>query len=381
MLKKDLIQMSEVGNKIDLSVIIPCKNEENTIGEVVRGARYICEKEGINVEVIVVFSKDTSDRSPEIAKENGAIIVYQESKGYGDAILKGIEEADGEFIVTLDGDGQHNPEYIPRFYHALKYESYDVVIGSRFKESIGKSTSFINQYIGNPFLTMALNFLFNTKFSDVMSGYRGFSKRIPNKLNLGCRGMEFTPEILIKATQNKLKIKEIPVKSNIRNFGKSELKPLRDGWRTLRFMLLSAPNWLFITPGVIFLAIGFISILTILNRTLAHPLPILGALFFILGFQIIVFGLQAKINSTVFGFDNKSKILKFLDKHFTLERGILIGLTILLTGLLIIILNICLNAGNSSSFKLMFFGIILVTFGIQIIFSSWFLRTNRIWKR
>ncbi len=380
--------MSESGQSIELSVIIPCKNEENTIGEVVRGAKYFCEREGIKVEVIVVFSKETSDKSPYIAKENGARVVYQESKGYGDAILKGIEEAKGEFIITLDGDGQHNPEYIPKFHHALKYEGYDLVIGSRFKDRTGKSTSFINQYIGNPFLTIMLNILFNTKFSDVMSGYRGFKRGILNILDLKCRGMEFTPEILIKATQNRLRIKEIPVKSNMRHFGRSELQPLKDGWKTLRFMLLSAPNWLFLIPGILFLALGLIFILTMLptpmcigSPSIYIQLTILGAFLVILGFQIIIYGLQSKIYSRSLGFENESKILKFLDEYFSLEKGILIGSITLFAGLLIVTFKKLLNSIDISQFKLMLVGVTLIILGIQIIFSSWFLNKTGIGKR
>ncbi len=381
-------QMNESEHSVELSVIIPCKNEENTIGEVVRGARYFCEREGINVEVIVVFSKETSDKSPYIAKESGARIVYQESKGYGDAILKGIEEADGEFIITLDGDGQHNPEHIPKFYHALKYEGYDLVIGSRFKEFTGRSTSFINQYIGNPFLTISLNILFNTKFSDVMSGYRGLKRGILNILNLKCRGMELTPEILIKATQNRLRIKEIPVKSNMRHFGRSELHPLRDGWRTFRFMLLSAPNWLFIIPGALFFSLGLIFILSMLptpvcigSPSISIQLTILGAFLVILGFQIIIYGLQSKIYSRSLGFENNSKILKFLDDYFTLEKGILIGLITFLAGLLIVTLKKLLNSADINQFKLMLVGMTMTILGIQIIFSSWFLKKSGIGKR
>lgn len=381
--------MIEIDEGIELTIIIPCKNEENTIGRVISGAFKACDRENIESEIIVILSKETTDASPKIAKDNGARIVYQENKGYGDAYLKGFEEAKGKFVITMDADGQHDPEEIPKIYKCLKEEGYDLVVGSRFKEKSIRSTSFINQYIGNPILTKILNILFHTNFSDALSGYRGFKRDTIKTLNLKCKGMELTPEILIKALKKGLRVKEIPVKTNLRVYGKPELNPLRDGWRVLRFLFLFAPQWLFLIPGAIFLAIGSFLIFAMLNGPLVifsmqfelYPM-IFGAFLSILGFQIIIFGLQAKIYLRSMGLEKDSKTLKFIERYFTLEKGIAIGSVIFLIGFttLIYIFNTWLKVGSVQQIKLMLVGMSLTILGIQIIFSSCFLNVGGIEK-
>ncbi len=375
---------------IELTIIIPCKNEKHTIKRVINDSFNVCNKKGISSEIIVVFSKETIDDSPKIAKDNGARTVYQENMGYGDACLKGFEEAKGKYIITLDADGQHDPEDIPKFYNGLKDENYDFIVSSRFKENSVKSTSFINYYIGNPLLAKTLNFLFHANFSEVMSGYRGFRKDVIKTLDLKCKGMEFTPEILIKALKKGLKVKEIPITANLRVYGEPELHPLRDGWKSLRFMFLFAPNWLFMVPGTIFFAFGLFLILAILNGPLVigsmqfdiHPM-IFGAFLTIIGLQTIIFGLQSKIYSKSIGLGNESRTLKFIDKYFTLEKGTVIGLAISFIGIaiLIYIFNTWLNVGFVQQIKLMLAGMTLTVLGIQIIFSSWFLNMIGIEKR
>ncbi|CEG13871.1 putative glycosyltransferase [groundwater metagenome] len=375
---------------IELSIILPCKNEENTVGKVIKGAFDVCNKENIKVEIIIVLSKETTDASPKIAKDNGAEIFYQENKGYGDAYLKGFEEANGKYIITMDADGQHDSREITKFYNCLKNENYDFVVGARFKKNSVKSTSFINQYIGNPILAKTLNILFHANFSDVMSGYRGFTRDAVKTLDLKCKGMELTPEILIKVSKKGLRVKEIPIKTNLRVYGEPELNPLRDGWRSFRFMFLFAPNWLFLIPGTIFSVIGLFLIFSILFGSLkifglqldTHPM-IFGAFLTIIGLQTIIFGLQSKIYSKSIGLGNESKTLKFIDKYFTLEKGTVIGLTISFIGIaiLIYIFNTWLTVGFVQQINLMLAGMTLTVLGIQIIFSSWFLSMIGIEKR
>jgi len=376
---------------VDVSVVMPCFNEEKTVGICVEKAIKVFKENNIDGEVIVADNGST-DKSAEVAKNAGANVVLEKRKGYGSAYLKGLSEAKGKYIVMFDADMQYNPNDIPKLLSPLINEDYDFVTGSRFKGKImPKGMPALHRYIGQPLLTKTLNLLFHAKFSDVHCGFKAFTKEALQKMELRCVGMEFASEITIKATKQNLKIKEIPVTVYPRAEGtKSKLKSFSDGWRHLRFILLFAPNWLFLIPGAIFSAVGLFLIFSILFGSLKifgmqfdiHPM-IFGAFLSILGLQIIIFGLQSKIYSRSTGLGNESKTLKFIDEYFTLEKGTLIGFTIFFIGfvILIYIFNTWLGVGFVQQIKLMLAGMTLTVLGIQIIFSSWFLSMIGIEKR
>ncbi len=375
---------------VEVSVVMPCLNEEKTVGICVEKCLKVFKEQNIDGEVIVVDNGST-DNSAEVARKAGARVVFEERKGYGSAYLKGLSEVRGKYIVLFDADLQYNPEDIPKLLSPLINENYDFVTGSRFKGKImPDGMPALHRYIGQPLLTKTLNLLFHAKFSDVHCGFKAFTKEALEKLNLKCIGMEFASEITIKAIMQNLKIIEIPVTVYPRLEGKAKLNSFKDGWRHLRLMFLFAPNWLFLIPGTALFIFGLFLIFAILFGPLKifgmqfdlHPM-IFGAFLSILGLQIIIFGLQSKIYARSIGFEKESKTLKFIDKYFTLENGIIVGFLIFITGIIILlhIINTWLTSGFVQEIKLMLVGMTLTVIGIQTIFSAWFLSMIGIEKR
>lgn len=374
----------------DVSVVIPCLDEEKTVRICVERILKIFKDKNIDGEVIVV-DNGSADNSSEAARKAGAKVVFEERKGYGSAYLKGLSEVEGKYIVLFDADLQYIPEDIPKLLSPLMNDGYDFVTGSRFKGKImPNGMPALNRYIGQPLLTKTLNLLFHTKFSDVHCGFKAFTKDALKKMNLGCVGMEFASEITIKAIKQNLKMIEIPVTVYPRLEGKAKLNSFKDGWRHLRFILLFSPNWLFLIPGIAFFASGLFLIFSIMLGCLnvfgmqldVHPM-IFGAFLAVLGLQIIIFGLQSKIYSRSARFESESRTLKFIDKYFTLEKGTMIGFLIFFIGMIILIyiFNTWLTVGFVQQIKLMLVGMTLTVLGIQIIFSSWFLSIIGIEKK
>ncbi len=228
-------------NKPDVSVVLPCLNEETTIRECIKNIKNVFKKEDINGEIIVSDNGST-DNSVKIAKSLNVKIVYQPLKGYGAAYIKGINEARGKFIIMADSDATYNFLEIPLFLKPLK-KGYDFVIGNRFKGMIKKDAMpWAHRHIGNPFLSGLVNLFFKTRLSDVHCGFRAFTKEAFERMNLKTTGMEFASEMVISASKNRLKICEVPISYSIRK-GKSKLKSFSDGWRHLRFIIYSTYSY------------------------------------------------------------------------------------------------------------------------------------------
>jgi len=376
---------------VEVSVVMPCLNEEKTVGICVEKCLKVFKEQNIDGEVIVVDNGST-DNSAEVARKAGARVVFEERKGYGSAYLKGLSEAKGKYIIIGDSDNTYDFLEIPKLLSPLINENYDFVNGTRLKGKIlPGAMPWLHRYIGNPVLTKILNLFFHTKFSDVHCGFKAFTKESLEKLNLKCIGMEFASEITIKAAKAGLKICEVPITLHPNAVGReSKLHSFRDGWRHLRFMLLFAPNWLFLIPGIALFIFGLFLIFAILFGPLKifgmqfdlHPM-IFGSFLSILGLQIIIFGLQSKIYARSIGFEKESKGLKFIDKYFTLEKGIIVGFLIFFIGAIILlhIINTWLTVGFVQEIKLMLVGMTLTVIGIQTIFSAWFLSMIGIEKR
>ena len=215
----------------DISVILPCRNEEKGISVCIEKIKKALK--GKNYEIIV--SDSSSDKSAGIAERLGARIV-KHNEGYGDALINGLKAATGDFLIFADCDCSYNFSELPKFISALQ-QGYNFVIGSRFKGNIKKgSMPFLHRYMGNPILTFIFNARFKTGFSDTHSGFRGLTRESFNKMNLNCRGMEFASEMLAEAVRLRLKIKEMPISYSKRT-GKSKLSSFRDGLRHLMFIL------------------------------------------------------------------------------------------------------------------------------------------------
>ena len=369
-------------NNPEVSIVLPCLNEEATIGECIKKIKNVLKKENINGEIIVSDNGST-DNSIMIAKSLNARVINQPLKGYGAACLKGIHEARGKFIIMADSDATYDFLETPALLKPLR-KGYDFVIGTRFKGTIKKDAMpWTHRYIGNPLLSGLVNLFFKANFSDVHCGFRAFTKKAFEKMNLKTTGMEFASEMVISASKNKLKIWEVPISYNKRK-GRSKLRSFSDGWRHLRFILMYSPTYLFLVPGLFLFLVGLVGItvlrqgpLSVSGFNIDIHFMLLGSLVTLLGYQILNLGLCARTYAITIGFEKHDNLIDFIAKYISLERGIVIGLAVFLIGFFII-LKIFFSwiHGNFSSIneiRNIVFSITILIIGVQTLFSSFFL--------
>ena len=373
---------SQIENKVEVSVVMPCLNEEESIGICIKSAKAALKEMDVLGEIIVADNRST-DKSVEIAKSLGAKVVHQPIHGYGAAYLAGIAAAEGKYIVIGDSDDTYDFSELGRFIQPLK-EGSDLVMGSRFSgEILPGAMPWLHQYIGNPVLTGILNILFKANVTDAHCGMRAFTKDAYEKMCLCTTGMEFASEMVIKAAKLNLKIAEVPISYYPRK-GKSKLHPFRDGWRHLRFMLLLSPTHLFLIPGFILFILGFIGTLLLLPGPLkigwhsydVHVMTV-TSLLALLGFQVVLLGLYARTYAIVSGLEKRDKLIKWMWKHFSLEKGLLLGAASFALGFIVDawIMYKWVNSGFGalSEVRTALFALLLMALGAQTIFSSFFL--------
>ena len=370
---------------IEVSVVIPCLNEANSIGYCVEKALAAFQAAGLRGEV-VVSDNGSTDGSIELSQKLGARVVHAEQKGYGAALQAGIRASRGQFIVMGDADDSYDFSEVPRFVEAWR-KGFDVVMGNRFRGEIKPGAMpWHHKYIGNPVLSGVLNVLFHAHIGDSHCGMRGFTRAVFDKMDLRSTGMEFASEFVIKATQLGAKITEIPITLWKDKRGRPpHLRSFRDGWRHLRFMLLYAPNWLFLLPGAFFGAIGLFLVCWLLGgpRRVSSRIVldvhsmIFGVIFTLLGAQILSIGAFAKVFSYAERFDRGTVSLKRWLKRVTLETGLLIGGTLSLIGF-----GGCAwvtwkwaasGFGPLEEVRWVLFWSMWLFLGLQIVFSSFFL--------
>lgn len=228
-----------LNKKLKLSVILPCKNEEQALEQSILKIKKVLSENGISGEIIV--SDSSTDASPRIAKKLKVILVKHNKKGYGRAYLEGFKKAKGTYIFCADPDGSYDFEEIPRFLKHLE-SGYDLIIGNRFTGTMDKrAMPALNRYIGNPTLSFICRVIFKAQIHDLLCGMRGIRRRQLVDLNLSSQGMEFATEMIIKSIKKKLKIKEVPINYHKR-VGSSKLRPFPDGFRHLNLMLREKNN-------------------------------------------------------------------------------------------------------------------------------------------
>lgn len=318
---------------MEVSVVIPCLNEEKTIDKCISKAKQSFKEAKLKGEVIVVDNGST-DKSIEIAKSLGAKVVEEVEKGYGSALRRGINEAQGKYIVMGDGDDTYDFSELNKFISLLK-QGDDLVMGSRFRgKFLPGSMTWSHRYIGNPILSGMLKLFFGGKVSDAHCGLRAFTKKAYQKMDLKTTGMEFASEMVIHALKKKLKIDEIPITYYPR-VGESKLASFRDAWRHIRFMLLYSPGYLFILPGLLIFLLNFAAVirfmfgpLHLFGRDWGIHVLIFNAIFTILGWQIFSIGLAAKIYAYSISLEEGIFI-----KHITLEKALFLGLSLFLIGI------------------------------------------------
>ena len=317
---------------IELSVVLPCLNEAETLESCIRKAQKAFREAGIAGEVVVADNGST-DGSPEIAGRLGARVVHVPTKGYGSALAGGIAAASGRFVIMGDADDSYDFTHVPRFLTQLRAGA-DLVMGNRFKGGIQRDAMPpLHRYLGNPMLTRIGRLFFGGSCGDFYCGLRGFSKSAFEKMGLRTTGMEFATEMVVKATLLRMKVAEVP--TTLSPDGRSRpphLRTWRDGWRPLRFFLLYSPRWLFLYPGIAFMLLGTILGLWLLPGPSAvgsvafdvHTM-LYAAVFVLLGFQAISFAVFTKLFAISEGLLPPDETLDKLFRYITLEVGLLAG--------------------------------------------------------
>jgi hypothetical protein len=370
---------------VDVSVVIPCLNEANSIAICVEKAQKAFTDAGLRGEVVVA-DNGSKDGSIEIAEKHGARVIPVAQRGYGSALKTGIRAARGAFIIMGDADDSYDFSEVPRFVEEWR-KGNEVVMGNRFAGEIKPGAMpWHHKYIGNPGLTALLNLFFHSGIHDSHCGMRGFTREVFDRMDVRSSGMEFASEFVIKAAQLHAKTSEIPITLWKDKRGRPpHLRSFRDGWRHTRFMLLYAPNWLFILPGGLLMALG----LFLTCWLLPHPRKlsprvvldvhtmIFGVIFTLMGAQILATGAFAKVFSYAERFDRNTVSLKRLLKRVTFESGLLLGGVLFLLGIAgcayITWKWAASGFGPLQQVREVLFWSMWLFLGVQIIFSSFFL--------
>lgn len=362
----------------EVSVVIPCLNEEESIEICVQKALKSFRDGGLDGEVVVVDNGST-DRSAERARAAGARVILEQQKGYGSALRRGIEESKGRYIVMADGDDTYDFLESARFVNRLK-EGYDLVMGSRFRGKIlPGAMTWSHRYIGNPILSGLLRLFFGGGVSDSHCGLRAFTKEAYQRMDLHTTGMEFASEMVIHSLKKKLKISEIPITYYTRA-GESKLVGFRDAWRHMRFMLLYSPRYMFLGPGVLLFTLSMLASVRLLfgpvymfGRPWDIHVMVFSSMFALLGWQILSLGLAAKIFARSINLEEDSITHKILGM-LTLERSLVFGLSMALVGLALTAYIIVIWARNSfgelAQIKTGIFSLTLIVMGLQTVFTA-----------
>jgi glycosyltransferase involved in cell wall biosynthesis len=374
----------------DVSVVIPCLNEEETLASVIRKAQEAIATHGLHAEVVVADNGST-DASVAIAESLGARVVHVPAKGYGSALMHGISAAHGRYIIMGDADDSYDFRELHKFVEKLE-EGYELVQGCRLPAGGGRvmpgAMPFLHRWWGNPMFSFLAGWWFRAPVSDIYCGMRGFTRQLYERLDQRCTGMEFATEMVIRSSLFGARITEVPITlhkdGRVRNV--PHLRTFRDGWRTLRFFLLYSPRWLFLLPGAFLIGLGLLGYalampaLTLFGATFdAHTL-LFASLSIICGVQAVLFGAFARAFAVGAGILPLDRKMKRLFDVFNLEEGLIISLIGVLAG--VVLLGAAVNQWRLASFgaldyaetmRLVIPGVTLTALGWQGMLSSFLL--------
>ena len=386
--RDDFLSTSEAP-ELDLSIVMPCLNEAETLGACIGKAQRSLQALGIAGEVIVADNGST-DSSPEIAARLGARVVQVTAKGYGSALMGGIAAARGKYIIMGDADDSYDFAELRPFIEKLR-EGFELVQGCRFPSGGGKvlpgAMPWSHRWLGNPMFSRMARWMFRVPIHDVYCGMRGFTKTLYDRLDQRCTGMEFATEMIIKASVYGEKISEAPITLHPdgRKSHAPHLKTFGDGWRTLRFFLMYSPRWLFLMPGLSLVLLGLIGYglalpgITIRGVTFdAHTL-LFASLAILCGYQSILFAVFTKTFAIGEGLSPDDPWLTYFFELVDLERGLIVAGVALLIGLALLLgaMNQWRLAGfghldYAGTMRLVVPGVTLTALGFQTILSSFF---------
>jgi glycosyltransferase involved in cell wall biosynthesis len=368
-----------------VTALMPCLNEERTLAICIEKARAGMRSLGIEGEVLVADNGST-DRSIAIAQQLGARVVLESAKGYGAALMAGVEAARGEIVVMADADDSYDWLDIGKFVAKIA-EDFDLVIGNRFKGGIAPDAMpWLHRYFGNPVLSTLARVIHRAPITDFHCGMRAFTRRAYQRMNLRAPGMEFATEMVVNASRAGLRIAEIP--TALRRDGRGRpphLRSFRDGWRHLRFILTYAPNYLYLAPGggMMFLGLALVAALargpiTIAGQYIGIHFLALGSLLTLAGFNIVHLGVLANVIATSQLPDTSSRIRHWALRRFTLEGGLITGLVLFVAGSATdayILWQWIQTAGRPQEHTVhtAFVASLLIVLGLNIMFSSFLL--------
>jgi len=373
--------------ELELTILMPCLNEAETVASCVRKARSFLERTGIAGEVLVADNGST-DGSPELARDAGARVVPIAAKGYGSALLGGLRAARGRFVIMGDADDSYDFSSLDGFVESLR-AGHTMVIGHRFRGGIRPGAMpWLHRYLGNPVLSFVGRLFFSCPIGDFHCGLRGVDRTAALRLGLAAPGMEFASEMIVKAALARWSIGEVPtVLSPAGRSRPPHLRSWRDGWRHLRFLLMMSPRWLLLYPGACLIAAGVAAEVAILRG----PIVIHGVGFdihtmlyaagaTILGLQLVLFSVVARTVGVIKDLMPMTGTLSRFLRLFTLERGILLGVSLGLAGLALAVYSVDTWArarlGALDPVSVMRIAIPSVTFmlaGGEILFASFLL--------
>jgi glycosyltransferase involved in cell wall biosynthesis len=358
-----------------VSLIIPTRNEAETIGECILRAQETFAEMKLLGEILVADS--STDETARIVLSCGAKVLRPEKLGYGNAYLTAFKEANGDYIVLMDGDLTYDPKAMKEMLKLLQSGRFDMVMGSRLKgEILPGAMPALHQYIGNPTLTWVLNLLFSAGISDAHCGMRAITREALQRLNLRSGGMEFASEMVIKAASKKLRIAEVPITYHPRK-GSSKLHSFTDGWRHMRFMMLYRPVPFLLVPGLLALCLGLVLTAGVyLQGTSRMHSLILGGLLLIIGYQMFLAGLHFDAFGVAYGLSGSGRMKRLMSYH-SLEKELLLGLLLLGLGVLlggkVLFSWGATGFGALDAYQNAMMAMILSILGIQTIFSGMFI--------
>ena len=377
----------EDGCAIELSIVMPCLNEAETLGACIRKAHAYLARSAIAGEVVIA-DNGSMDGSTAVARSLGARVVTIEAKGYGSALIGGIAAARGTFVIVGDADDSYDFSNLSPFVDKLR-DGYDLVMGNRFKGGIlPGAMPPLHRYFGNPVLTAIGRIFFRSPCGDFHCGLRGFRRTSVAGLDLRTTGMEFASEMVVKATLAGLRITEVP--TALAPDGRSRPPHMRswhDGWRNLRFLLLFSPRWLFLLPGSVMMLAGLAVGLWLLpgprrvgSLTLDVHTILYASMSVLVGFQGIVFAAFTKVFGVNEGLLPRDRRLEALSRHVTLEVGLVAGAVLVVSGLAGSIYALTFWQRRSFGpldpfqvFRMILPAVTMLTLGCQVILASFFL--------
>jgi glycosyltransferase involved in cell wall biosynthesis len=389
-LQKEELSLAMQSQSLEVSIVMPCLNEADTLGICIEKAERALRENNIAGEIVVADNGST-DGSQDLAIKLGARVVPVADKGYGNALMGGIAAAYGKFIIMGDADDSYDFLETPRFVRKLR-EGFELVQGCRLPKGGGTiapgAMPFLHRWWGNPMFSLMVRWWFRAPINDVYCGLRGFTKDLYDRLQLRCTGMEFATEMIIKSSLYGVRISEVPITLHPdgRKSHAPHLRTFRDGWRTFRFFLMYSPRWLFLFPGALLVGLGMIGYALALPAVTIHGVTfdahtlLFASLAILCGYQAMLFAVFTKVFAISEGLMPEDPRVTRFFRWFPLERGLLISAGALIIGIFLLLMAV--NDWRATDFGLLDYrhtmrwvipGATLTALGFQTILSGFFI--------